>query len=219
MRSQRRAACTSAQPPPPPTAASLPAAAEQGPALLPRGCMSATRAGSAVGATQPPPPAQQQQPQERRQQPSNEQREQQRERQHPLHDLDQELPVLDPVGDYEKIKRIGEGTFGIVCERRAGRRGSTRRRRRRRRRAHCSHCSHGPTKGRAGYPCASAADMARDKRTGELVALKKLRMERERDGGWMGVCVRCGSGSAVPCGSAADPSPCGPPRPAPQACR
>lgn len=30
--------------------------------------------------------------------------------------LDAELPVLDPVGDYEKIKRIGEGTFGIVCE-------------------------------------------------------------------------------------------------------
>ncbi|EFN52944.1 hypothetical protein CHLNCDRAFT_32311, partial [Chlorella variabilis] len=53
--------------------------------------------------------------------------------------LDAELPVLDPVGDYEKIKRIGEGTFGIVYK-------------------------------------------ARDKRTGELVALKKLRMERERDG-------------------------------------
>jgi hypothetical protein len=29
---------------------------------------------------------------------------------------DAELPVLDPVSDYEKIKRIGEGTFGIVCE-------------------------------------------------------------------------------------------------------
>lgn len=26
------------------------------------------------------------------------------------------LPVLDSVTDYEKIKRIGEGTFGIVCE-------------------------------------------------------------------------------------------------------
>lgn len=26
------------------------------------------------------------------------------------------LPVLDAVSDYEKIKRIGEGTFGIVCE-------------------------------------------------------------------------------------------------------
>ena len=29
-----------------------------------------------------------------------------------------------------------------------------------------------------------AADKARDRRTGELVALKRLRMERERDGGW-----------------------------------
>ncbi|KAL4422316.1 hypothetical protein ABPG75_008513 [Micractinium tetrahymenae] len=52
---------------------------------------------------------------------------------------DPQLPVLDAVSDYEKIKRIGEGTFGIVYK-------------------------------------------ARDKRTGELVALKKLRMERERDG-------------------------------------
>ncbi|KAI7842421.1 hypothetical protein COHA_004060 [Chlorella ohadii] len=50
-----------------------------------------------------------------------------------------DLPVLDAVADYEKIKRIGEGTFGIVYK-------------------------------------------ARDKRSGELVALKKLRMERERDG-------------------------------------
>lgn len=25
------------------------------------------------------------------------------------------LPVLDAVTDYEKIERIGEGTFGIVC--------------------------------------------------------------------------------------------------------
>lgn len=31
-------------------------------------------------------------------------------------------------------------------------------------------------------PPATCADKARDKRTGELVALKKLRMERERDG-------------------------------------
>lgn len=29
---------------------------------------------------------------------------------------DPPLPVLDAVSDYEKIKRIGEGTFGIVCE-------------------------------------------------------------------------------------------------------
>lgn len=26
------------------------------------------------------------------------------------------LPVLDSVTDYEKIERIGEGTFGVVCE-------------------------------------------------------------------------------------------------------
>lgn len=25
------------------------------------------------------------------------------------------LPVVDAVTDYEKIERIGEGTFGIVC--------------------------------------------------------------------------------------------------------
>lgn len=49
------------------------------------------------------------------------------------------LPVVDSVHDYEKIKRIGEGTFGVVYK-------------------------------------------ARDRRTGEIVALKKLRMDRERDG-------------------------------------
>ncbi|PSC68206.1 cyclin-dependent kinase G-2-like isoform X1 [Micractinium conductrix] len=52
---------------------------------------------------------------------------------------DETLPVVDPVGEYEKIKRIGEGTFGVVYK-------------------------------------------AKDRRTGELVALKRLRMERERDG-------------------------------------
>lgn len=26
------------------------------------------------------------------------------------------LPVRDPVTNYEKIKRIGEGTYGVVCE-------------------------------------------------------------------------------------------------------
>jgi hypothetical protein len=48
-------------------------------------------------------------------------------------------PVVDSVHDYEKIKRIGEGTFGVVYK-------------------------------------------ARDRRNGEIVALKKLRMDRERDG-------------------------------------
>ena len=26
------------------------------------------------------------------------------------------LPVKDSVGNYEKISRIGEGTYGVVCE-------------------------------------------------------------------------------------------------------
>lgn len=26
------------------------------------------------------------------------------------------LPVLDDVQDYDKIQRIGEGTYGVVCE-------------------------------------------------------------------------------------------------------
>lgn len=33
------------------------------------------------------------------------------------------LPVLDPVSDYEKICRIGEGTYGVVCEQGPGRGG------------------------------------------------------------------------------------------------
>lgn len=28
---------------------------------------------------------------------------------------EQTLPVLHPVTDYEKIKRVGEGTYGVVC--------------------------------------------------------------------------------------------------------
>ena len=49
------------------------------------------------------------------------------------------LPVLDGVHKFEKIGRVGEGTYGVVYK-------------------------------------------ARDRRTGEIVALKKLRMDRERDG-------------------------------------
>ena len=30
--------------------------------------------------------------------------------------MDGNLPVLDPVANYEKIKRIGEGTYGVVCK-------------------------------------------------------------------------------------------------------
>lgn len=49
------------------------------------------------------------------------------------------LPVRDPVTNYEKIKRIGEGTYGVVYK-------------------------------------------ARDRTTGEVVALKKILMHREKDG-------------------------------------
>jgi cyclin-dependent kinase 10 len=49
------------------------------------------------------------------------------------------LPILDGVHDFEKIGRVGEGTYGVVYK-------------------------------------------ARDRRTGDIVALKKLRMDRERDG-------------------------------------
>lgn len=31
-------------------------------------------------------------------------------------DATSDLPVLQAVQDYEKITRIGEGTYGIVCE-------------------------------------------------------------------------------------------------------
>lgn len=50
-----------------------------------------------------------------------------------------ELPVINPIADYEKIRRIGEGTYGVVYA-------------------------------------------AKHRPTGQLVALKKLRMDRERDG-------------------------------------
>ena len=49
------------------------------------------------------------------------------------------LAVLDGVHDFEKIGRVGEGTYGVVYK-------------------------------------------ARDRRSGDVVALKKLRMDRERDG-------------------------------------
>lgn len=55
------------------------------------------------------------------------------------HRQEQGLPVLNSVTDFEKIKRVGEGTYGVVYK-------------------------------------------ARNKKTGEIVALKKLRMDRERDG-------------------------------------
>lgn len=76
------------------------------------------------------------------------------------------LPVHDPVGNYEKIKRIGEGTYGVVCK--------------------CSsqfiaHCTCVESVKSLTLLVVSA-DKARDRTTGEIVALKKVRMERERDG-------------------------------------
>lgn len=44
----------------------------------------------------------------------------------------------------------------------------------------CVHASNAETY--LQQPSPGTADKARDKRSGELVALKKLRMERERDG-------------------------------------
>ncbi len=35
------------------------------------------------------------------------------------HSQEQALTVLNPVTDYEKIKRVGEGTYGVVCMLRA----------------------------------------------------------------------------------------------------
>lgn len=33
---------------------------------------------------------------------------------------EQVLPVVHPVTDYEKIKRVGEGTYGVVCKQGTG---------------------------------------------------------------------------------------------------
>lgn len=49
------------------------------------------------------------------------------------------LPVVDAVSEYEKLHRIGEGTYGVVYK-------------------------------------------ARERKTGEVVALKKIRFEHSRDG-------------------------------------
>lgn len=114
--------------------------------------------------------------------------------------------------DYEKIKRIGEGTFGIVCERTRvlslliGPACTPARPAPGWRQPPAPPVQKDPGAGKAGALLAAgldnslalsnrcrqslltgaahsiAADKARDKRSGEMVALKKLRMERERDG-------------------------------------
>lgn len=86
--------------------------------------------------------------------------------------MENNLPVRDPVANYEKIKRIGEGTYGVVCK-------------------YLQHhglasfhvfllsrCRSWPS----DITAKPLADKARDRTTGEIVALKKVRMERERDG-------------------------------------
>lgn len=77
---------------------------------------------------------------------------------------DQVLPVLNPVTDYEKIKRVGEGTYGVVCRR------------------HVGNTYLRYTTGKVLKCLLCVTDKARDRQTGEYVALKKLRMDRERDG-------------------------------------
>ena len=82
----------------------------------------------------------------------------------PLQGHEQALPVLNPVTDYEKIKRVGEGTYGVVCE--------ALERTRPKPKMFCM----------PNFDDFSAVDKARHRQTGEIVALKKLRMDRERDG-------------------------------------
>ena len=81
------------------------------------------------------------------------------------HSQEHSLPVLNPVTDYEKIKRVGEGTYGVVCT------------------VDAFLHTHFLSDLLSGNPYRTDnADKARNRKTGEIVALKKLRMDRERDG-------------------------------------
>lgn len=85
----------------------------------------------------------------------------------------QALPVLNPVTDYQKIKRVGEGTYGVVCK---------------------DLGSKGDNTSKSCMPKLTnlfAVDKARHRQTGEIVALKKLRMDKERDGAHRLLLVRC----------------------------
>ena len=62
------------------------------------------------------------------------------------------------VSEFEKLNRIGEGTYGIVCKSVLQWRLDV----------------------KLNFHCIS--DRARDTRNSEVVALKKMRMEREKDG-------------------------------------
>ncbi len=67
------------------------------------------------------------------------------------------------VGGFEKLERIGEGTYGVVCM--------------------CLHSSPLQKKNKnKSFRLAQCTDRARDARTGRVVALKKVRMEKEKDG-------------------------------------
>lgn len=77
------------------------------------------------------------------------------------------LPVFSCVTKFEKICRIGEGTYGVVCKPPF--------------KLFTGWClpAHTCSWRAEGLAC---ADKARNRETGEVVALKKVRMERERDG-------------------------------------
>ncbi len=79
------------------------------------------------------------------------------------HGPDQPLPVLNPVTEYEKIRRVGEGTYGVVC-------------------TFTMIASWPALASVHTITYTGAADKARNRKTGEIVALKKLRMDRECHG-------------------------------------
>ncbi len=71
------------------------------------------------------------------------------------------LPVVDTVTDYEKIERIGEGTFGIVCT---------------------SLTINHQAQTLSNLTINNHTDKAKECSTGDIVALKKARLDKERDG-------------------------------------
>lgn len=71
--------------------------------------------------------------------------------------------------EFEKMNRIGEGTYGVVC----------------RNNHSCTHTPPAVASLDEAFPTrvlVICIDRARDTRSKEIVALKRVRMERERDG-------------------------------------